>query len=81
MLNNGPSVFTYENKSDAVLKLNHLLHRRWIKVQEIPSKENNVDINSTCQHVRNLLQNFIKRCKSSICWNFGSFINQNLVTK
>ena len=47
----------YQNKSDAVLKLNHLLHRRGLNLQEIPSKEESADINGG---------------KTSICWNFAS---------
>ena len=64
-LNNGPLTFTYENKSNAVLKLNHLLHRRGLNLQEIQSKEDSADINGG---------------KTSICWNFVSLISRKLKT-
>ena len=65
-LNNGPLAFTYENMSDAVLKRNHLLHRRGLNLQEIVSKEDSADINGG---------------KTGICWNFASLISRKLIIK
>ena len=54
----------YENMNSAVLKLNHLLHRRGLNLQDIQSKEDSVDINGG---------------KTSICLKLVSLISWKLI--
>ena len=61
VLSNRPLTFMYKNPIDTALKQNHLLHGTWLNLQGIPSKEDNVDINSCYKYIRNLFQLFIER--------------------
>ena len=51
----------YKNLIDPALQKNQLLHGTRLNLQGIPSKEDNIDINSCYKYIRNLFQLFIKR--------------------